>query len=41
VNPVYQNLPNRKRAIELKWALESVAKNVGTRKIGVRIESNQ
>ena len=40
VNPVYQRVPNRKRAIELKWALELVAKNVGTRKIGVRIESD-
>jgi len=40
VNPVYQNLPNRKSAIQLKWALESAAKNVGAGKIGVRIESN-
>jgi len=41
VNPVYQNVPNRKRAIELKWALESLASKVGTKKIGVRIESIQ
>jgi len=37
--PAFTNLPNRKDAVELKWILEKKALGIGSRKIGIRIES--